>query len=78
MEILSGLFPLASEPISFAVVEDDAVDDDFWLLGGVSQKDGGTGNRDAGREPGARFPVKNLHVYKLIFEDGTVILIHFN
>ena len=64
MEILSGLFPLAtSEPISFAVVEDDAVDDDFWLLGGVSQNDGGTGNREAaGREPGARFPVKNLHV----------------
>ena len=45
------LWPIPSEPISFVVVEEDAeVDEDFWLLGGVSQNDGG--NREVGRFPG--------------------------
>ena len=44
------------------VVEEEAeVDDDFWLLGGVSQNDGG--NKEVGRFPGSPrlFPVKDLH-----------------
>ena len=56
------MLPIPSEPISFVVVEEEAeVDDDFWLLGGVSQNDGG--NKEVGRFPGSPrlFPVKDLH-----------------
>ena len=54
--------PIPSEPISLVVVEEEAeVDEDFWLLGGVSQNEGG--NKEVGRFPGnpRLFPVKNLH-----------------